>query len=338
MIQPQGNPQIYYKMLHQKRETELFLSALRLRIFSALENLETANSLAKKTNLNERSLSFYLNSLACIGLLEKHENKYRNTKESNEFLNENSPLYLGEHLLFREKMMSLANLDERIQTGADAQIITDNSGVNVYDFYESARVSIPEMYTGRVQALLAALSELYKDGAPKKILDLGGGNGILAIETVSAFPGCQGVIFEHPSVAKLPQTLVEQHKLAESIKVIAGDFNVDGLGGEYDLIIASGILDFAGGDPDKLLNKLYHALLPNGYLYLVSHTVSADYQSPPEVILGWLSSHLDGLDILLTRPTIESALIRQGFTCVQSGTTGGIFKDMPGKFYRRSLA
>lgn len=334
MIEPHTSPNRYYRLLHQKRETELFLSALRLHIFSELEAWKTVETITKKTGLNQRNLSLYLNALACIGLLEKDGGLYRNTPESNEFLNENSPLYLGECLLFREQMMSLAHLDERVKNGPDVQIVQNNSGVEVYDFYESARVSIPEMYSGRVQSLTAAAERLFADHAPEKILDLGGGNGVLAIELVSAFFGCCGVVFEHPSVARLPESLIVKRGLSDRISVMKGNFNMDEIGDGYDLIIASGILDFAKDHLDVLLEKLRQALTPGGYLYIVSHEVSEDYQAPPDSILGWLSSHLDGLDLLLTKEEIERALMKQGFCCMEKSDVGGVFQGLPGKFYQ----
>ena len=151
MPKSKWNPQMYYRFLHQKRETELFLSALRLGVFSHLEDWKTPEEVSRKTGWSARSLAFYLNALASIGLLEKNGSSYRNTPQSNKYLNQNSSIYLGECILFRERMMSLDNLDERVMKGPVNTIFQNNKGVEVYDFYEAARVSVPEMYAGRVQ-------------------------------------------------------------------------------------------------------------------------------------------------------------------------------------------
>lgn len=334
MIKPQSNPSRYYKLLHQKRETELFMSGLRLHIFSELETWQTAKTVAEKTGFNERNLSLYLNAMASIGILEKDDTLFRNTQESNEFLNENSPLYMGECLLFRENMMSLDRLDEKVKDGPDVQTLQRNEGVEVYDFCELARVTIPEMYSGRVQSMLLAVKELFAGHQLNKILDLGGGSGVLAMELVSAFSGSSGVIFEHPKVASLPSRLVKERELSSKIQVMEGDFNKDSIGEGYDLIIASGVLDFAKDHLDTFMEKLKQALSPSGYLYIVTHEVSEDYLSPPESILGWLSSHLDGLDLLLTKNTIDQALKAHGFHCIEERKVGGVFKGLPGKFYQ----
>lgn len=333
MNQSKGNQKLYYKMLHQKRETELLLTALRVKLFSYLDNWETPKSVAIKSGLNERNLSFVLNALASIGLLEKNNKAYRNTQQSNDFLNPKSSVYLGESILFREKMMSLQNIEDRLINGPSKNVLHNNKGVEVYDFYEAARVSIPEMYTGRVQSLIQAVTSLYRNKTPEKILDLGGGSGILAIELAITFSNCKSVVFEHPSVARLPHELVSERNLSGHVSVIEGDFNSDDIGKGYDLIIASGVLDFAKDHLDSVMCKLYNALTSDGYLYVVTHNVSEDYQNPPESILGWLSSHLDGLDVLLTKKDIENALTRHGFQHIHSDDYGGIFEGLQGEFY-----
>ncbi len=151
MAMKKYNPKAYNGLLHQKRETELFLSALRLNLFSLLEDWETPETVSQGTGWSARSLVFFLNALASIGLIEKNRNTYRNTPESNKYLNKSSTVYLGESILFREKMMSLDRLDERVKNGPVSSVLQNNKGVEVYDFYEAARVSVPEMYAGRVR-------------------------------------------------------------------------------------------------------------------------------------------------------------------------------------------
>ena len=334
MAMKKYNPKAYNGLLHQKRETELFLSALRLNLFSLLEDWETPETVSQGTGWSARSLVFFLNALASIGLIEKNRNTYRNTPESNKYLNKSSTVYLGESILFREKMMSLDRLDERVKNGPVSSVLQNNKGVEVYDFYEAARVSVPEMYAGRVQALVRDITLLFGDMAPKKILDLGGGSGILALETVSAFSSCRGVVFEHPGVANLPRSIISERGFSERIDVMEGDFNTDDIGCGYDLIIASGILDFAKDHLDSLMEKLKRALMPGGCLYVITHNVGEDYQTPPESILGWLSGHLDGLDVLLTGKTIEDALKRHGFTRVYVGDGSETMEGFQGEFYR----
>ena len=327
-------PKKLYTMVQEYKEAQLLMAAIRLNLFTYLGEGKTAQEISKETGYNERNLEFFLNALAAIELLEKEHNHYKNTPMSEHFLSKESDVYLGESLLFREQATSLERVEERVKYGPDQDLQSHNRGVDAYNFYEWARAAIPEMYAGRVQSLLTDLKQLFETNQAIRVLDLGGGSGVLCMEVVKAYNG-SGVIFEHPSVADLPRKLVAEREMADVISVVAGDFNADDIGSEYDLIIASGIIDFAKDTLDHTVNKIYDALQPTGYLYLVSQNISDDYLSPKEAIVGWLSSHLDGLDILLRKSTVNDAMDKVGFAVIQNDVIGGAMSNLRGTFYRK---
>ncbi len=111
---------------------------------------------------------------------------------------------------------------------------------------------------------------------------------------------------------------------------------MDSIGSGYDVVIASGIIDFSKNNPDFLIKKIYDSLNDGGYIYLVSHEVSEDYLRPRESIVGWLSSHLEGLDILLTKKTIVESLERIGFSKVQEDFFKGTIAKLTGEFYQKN--
>ena len=157
----------------------------------------------------------------------------------------------------------------------------------------------------------------------------------MAIEIIKKYPNSKGVIFEHPSVSKLPEELVSEKGLEERIKVLSGDFTKDDIENDYDLIIASGILDFAKDSLSNMVEKLYNSLKTSGYLYLVKHNVNKDYTSPKETIVGWLSSHLEGLDILIDSKSISEAVKKTGFKELKSSDVRGVMDNLEGKFYKK---
>lgn len=133
MHKPKENPGLYFNILHQKRVAELLLAAIRFDLFSYLESYTSPKVVSLHTGLNERNLQLVLNALSAAGFLEKSGEQYRNTTQSNEFLNKASTVYIGETILYREKMMSLSNLEERLKNGPDQIIQSNNKGVEVYD-------------------------------------------------------------------------------------------------------------------------------------------------------------------------------------------------------------
>lgn len=327
------SPKVFYKRIQEYKEAQLLFAGIRLDVFSHLQDYSSPEEVAAHTGYHERNLKLFLNSLASIGLLDMQNGRYKNRPETDEYLNRNKDTYLGDYILFREKMTGLEHVEERVGKGPVAEVEESNDGLRVYDFYTLAKLTVREMYMGRVQSFLKAVECLLDKNDPVKVLDLGGGPGVMAIELIKSYPGAEGVVFEHPEVVKVPEGMVRAAGLEERVRIIAGDFLSDDIGEGYDLIIASGILDFAKEKVNSMANKLYRALKPSGYLYLVSHDVSEDFLSPKETIVGWLSGQLDGLNVLLSKESICKALISAGFESLSRDRIEGMMDNLEGEFY-----
>ncbi|MCT4688467.1 methyltransferase [Vallitalea sp.] len=312
----------YYTMVNNYRETQLFFAALKLDIFSYLDDEILIEEIANQSKYDIRNLKLTLNALASIKLIEKHQNKYVNTEEGKIYLSKLSKYYIGDAILFRNEMMSLDNIENRVRYGPDKAIAQHNQGQKVYDFTKLAKVCIPEIYLWRIEPLINLMNKIYQDTKPSKILDLGGGSGAMGIELCKAFPSSKGVIFEEPNVSLVAEDLVSKNNLSSRITVQKGDFIKDDIGNGYDIIIASGIIDFAKDHLQDFVKKLYDALNKNGIIYLITHGFSEDYLEPSETILGWLSSHLDGLDLLLPDKVIQDAMTSNGFKLYSQDKSG----------------
>ncbi|SFM20232.1 methyltransferase [Pelosinus propionicus] len=335
MEYPTHSPRKFLGMLQQYRETQLLFAGISLKVFDFLKHDTSAEKIASLTGYDERNLTLFLNSLAAIGLLEKSNHQYRNTPEAELYLNQSSSSYLGGYLTFWNQMTGLDQVEELVRLGPDPAILKQNEGKELFDFCKLARLTAVEVRTGRVQSFLRAAAQLAEPAAPLRILDLGGGSGMMAIEFVRQFPLASGVIFEQPGVADVPEELVAEEHLEHRLTIMRGDFMTDPIGNNYDLIIASGILDFASANLKELTTKMAQALTPSGYLYLVSHKVSDDYIAPKKSIVGWLSSHLAGLDILQTRSNIELALTSAGFRKMEIKPLDGAIQSLMGEFYTK---
>jgi SAM-dependent methyltransferase len=165
-----------------------------------------------------------------------------------------------------------------------------------YDFAGLAEAVVPEMYaTGRVEAFLREMEKPFPDRAePLQVLDVGGGSGLLAIEFALRYPNSEAVVFEHPGVAGTTRRIIGQYGAQERIKVQAGDFNRDRFEGKYNLVVASGVLDFAGEFLPDLLGRMRAALAPGGFLLVIGQYSQRECRDSAAV-LAWLSGRLAGL-------------------------------------------
>ena len=295
--------------MHNYQEAQLLFAAIRLNVFSHLDTPQTAATVATALDCDKRQIELLLLSLTSCGWINRQGDFYFNTPETKDFLSRSSKVFLGDALLFREHMTSLAKLDQRVKS-------SDTFPKPAYDFSEMAQITVPELYTGRVQAFLNQMMKLYPDcERPLHLLDLGGGTGILAIEFTKNFLNSRAAIFEAPDVAEVTKEIVRQHHGEQRVDVIAGDFNTDALGGPYDVIIASGILNFVKGDLSNFIGKVSASLRDGGYLLIVGQYPEHEENAPPN-ILSWLSGLLNGVPLPPSSQEIAAAVQYAGLTVV----------------------
>ncbi len=293
-------------------QAQLIYSAIRLDVFSHLSSPKTAFQFSNETGYHSRNSELLLNALASTGFILKNDEHFQNCPDTELYLNKSSDIYLGEYLLYWYEIKDISRVEELVRFGPTNKSFNDPLGSDSYDFRKMGEVASVQMYTGRAQAFIVAIQRIFDKNASLSVLDLGGGSGVLAIELAKCFPHARAVVFDQPSVIPVAEEGIKENGLESRLNTRAGDFIKDDFGSGYDLIIASGILDFCG-DLDAMTARIYCAIKVGGYLYVDTHQINDSYTAPSQCIIGWLASHMDGLDILKTDRQITAAIEKAGF-------------------------
>ncbi|WP_027398462.1 methyltransferase [Anaerovorax odorimutans] len=298
---------------NQLVEAQLVYIAIRLEVFSHLSNAKTSIQFAEETGYDKRNSELLLNALTSADYLIKKDDKYENASDVELYLNKNSEYYLGEYMLFWYKIKDLYNVESFVRLGPTYSSFNDSLGSDSYDFRKMAEVAVNQFYSGRVQTFLSAIKENTDfNKSTIKALDLGGGCGVLGIELAKNFPSVKAIIYDQKEILTVADDVIAQNNILNQVKTHAGNFITDDIGSGYDLIIASGVLDFCG-DVEKMCRKIYNAMNSGGYFYVDTHQINDDYTAPSQCIIGWLASHMDGLDILKSDNIITNAIKHAGF-------------------------
>lgn len=315
-------PNIYYRILEQHQVAQLLFEAIQLDIFSYLDSPTRGSEIVKKTGYDQQNTELLLLALSSCGLIIEKDKGYCNTESGKAYLSKKSPHYIGQTILFRESMTSLQGIETLVKHGSK-----EDAPIN-YDFAKLAEVTAPEMYaTGRVDNFISEIKSIFTDEAQAyRMLDLGGGSGILAIEFAKNYPKSKAYVFEFPDVAPVTEKIIAKHSVQQQVSVLEGDFNTDGIGDNYNLIVASGILDFTTDDLDSFISKIAMALSTDGYFLLVGRcTITEGY--PRENILSWLSGYMNDIKPPPTQSRLEEVLEKaqlQFVRLIQSGRFQGI--------------
>jgi cyclopropane fatty-acyl-phospholipid synthase-like methyltransferase len=102
-----------------------------------------------------------------------------------------------------------------------------------------------------------------------RLLDLGGGAGTNAIAFCQVYPELTATVFDLPATLPLAEKTVKDAGFESRIAMLGGDFNLDELGGPYDVALMSDILHYQTFETNQaLVKKVYEHLAPGGRLVI----------------------------------------------------------------------
>ena len=115
----------------------------------------------------------------------------------------------------------------------------------------------------------------------KKLLDIAGGSGIYSAAIVARHPHISAAVLEKPPVDKVVASSMKKRKMADRIKVVAGDMFEDELPAGYDVHLFSNVLhDWGRDDVRRLLENSYKSLDGGGIVIIHDAHVNAEKDGP----------------------------------------------------------
>jgi len=321
------NSNALYEMFYGDIKSQVLITGIRLEIFNHLKEPRSAQWLAKRLDTQAENTLFFLNSLVCLGLLEKKQGLFANTSLSAAFLVKGLPSYLGESFLMQSKMKGMTAKDlyglvklgkeETPETGnknAGAQLSEEEWGGFAKSMANNARAGVAQQMAKEV----ARLPEFSKF---KKMLDLGSGPGIYGIALVDAHPSMKGVLFDRAPSMAVAKEFIDEYKMADRITTLAGDYNSDPLGEGYDFIWASSTLNFAQPDLSPIITKIYNALNPGGVFINISEGLTHESTQPAFFVLCTMTWAMYNKPLkAFDQGIIALAMQKAGFKSVRSRT------------------
>jgi len=297
-------------------KSRLLLTALELKVFDHLAEFKSAQEMAQSLGSHPRNTALFLDGLAAFDLVEKRCGKYRNSPLSQTFLVEGHLHFIGGLLTdqWRRNLSVLDDLTTFVLKGPKelkvSKVPVEESGEALANYERS----------GMAQKVSGIVEELPEFPSMKKVLDLGGGPGIIGMAVVASHPNMVGVIFELPQMAKVARKFVQEYGLEERMAVVEGDYNQDSIGQGYDLVLACASLYSSKKDLDSIVGKVYQALNPGGVFVSIHEGLTQEDTKPEKMRLGWLTAELLGKDLSFSEGEIADSMIGVGFRSVRSRT------------------
>ncbi|MBB1594165.1 methyltransferase [Achromobacter sp. UMC46] len=289
--------QRYWNLAAASIQAAALDTALERGVLDQLAQPASAADVALALSLHPDQTAHLLDMLWSMDLLHRIDGdpvRYRCQAQAQAYFCQGQAAYCADAWRYRRRSLAYfcEQLDELLSLDAPAPepyVQTNASG-----WANAARVQIgQEQRAIAVAAARDAIACVPGAAKARRILDLGGGPGLIGIALVQASPDATGVVFDWPETAAVAQDNIAQAGLSGRMTVIGGDLAADPIGHGYDLIWCSSVLHFLPDAADAL-RKMHDALAPGGQLVMAHAEIPADARAAARVLPYYLPMLLLG--------------------------------------------
>lgn len=302
-------------------------TALALNLFDALVEPLMAAELTSRQDLHAANTAHLLELLWSLGLLQRQRteqapDRYALAPVARECLVRTAPGFCGD--AWRYRLTSLRSLAGRlrahVEQGPQLPENTFQSATGA-GWAAAARAQIgQEQRAVSAAGALDIMDRLPQARQARRLLDLGGGPGWIAIELARRVPDLRGVVFDWPETAAVAQENIEASGLAERLCAQGGDVAADTLGKDFDLVWCSSVLHFVP-DIAAVLAKVMAAMAPGGLFVCVHAELPATAEEAALVMPFYLPMRMVGRHVLSEGGT-AAALSEAGFVEIEQFASG----------------
>jgi hypothetical protein len=263
-------------------ESKVLLTAVGLGLFTKLgDRAMTGKEIEEALSLHPRGTWDFLDALVSMNFLERHGNGhdalYRNTVDTQRFLDKNSEFYIGGviEMLDARLFRYWNDLGEALKTGKP-QNETKHSGTSIFEELYRDEAGL-EQFMGAMAGLsrgnFEALAEKFDFSRYKNHCDVGGATGLLSSLVAKRHPHLKSVSFDLPVVEPIAGRHIERAGLSGRVSTASGDFFKDPLP-KADVITMGMILhDWNLENKKHLIRAAYDALPEGGALVAVENII-----------------------------------------------------------------
>lgn len=272
-----ASPQEIMELASGFMRSRAFLTACELDLFAALgEDGRTAAEVAQALGTDPRATDRLLRVLTMLGLTEVAGDRFRNGAAAARLLVPGRPGSMGGLRHWVHLWDGWSTLTSAVRRGGSVR-----------------RDPVGERGSEWLEAFIAAMHWRASQHAPQvvgtldlrgvtRLLDVGGGSGAYAVAFARAVPGLSATVFDLPAVLPITARYVAEAGLVDRVALVAGDYDRDSLGSDFDLVLLSAIVH--SGSPQgnqALVAKCAAALAPGGRLVIQDFIVDPDRTTPP---------------------------------------------------------
>lgn len=277
-------PARLHRIMTAYLEAKAIFSGIELGLFEALEKSpDTIEGLSKRLKLQERPLRILLTALRGVGLglVERVDGQFRNTKWASAFLVSSSPQYLGDFAMHQNvhfahfARLTDALRENRSITGRVRKAGYSNEGAGSGEDRDSGIRRFIQALHGSAMLQAELLTEKVDLTGCRHLADLGCGSAAYSITFAKAYPELRVTSMDYAAVCEVAREYVEAAGVSDRVTFKPGNIFKDPLPEGCDAVLLSHVLDGYGREQAALLLRRIYDWMPKGkQLYLHAHLPS----------------------------------------------------------------
>jgi hypothetical protein len=253
------------------------LSAVELGLFTELaDGPLDAETLRQRLGLHPRASRDFFDALFGLGLLEREDGRYRNTAETDLYLDRAKPSYVGAWLEMTNDRLYpfFGALTEGLRTGQPQNEAKGGDDFFGVLYQDPARLrQFASSMTGVSMGTARALARKFPWAKYRTFVDVGTAQGNLPVQLALAHDHLTGVGFDLPALEPIFADYVAAFGLSDRLRFSAGNFFVDPLPAAEVLVMGNILGDWSLDERKVLLTKAYAALPEGGALIVYEQLI-----------------------------------------------------------------
>ena len=320
------DPSPVIELIESFRRSKAMFAAVSLGIFDVLERAPVnLTTLATELRVQPEPLERLLDACVGLKLLRRNGAVYENEPVASTYLCRTSERALTGYILYSNHVLFplWSHLEDAVREGTPRWKQAFDIEGGIFDHFfrtDEAKQTFIQGMHGLGLLSSPKVVEAFDLSRFRRLADLGGATGHLAMAACERYPHVHAIVFDLPHVVETARAQVSKSPASSRIDVIAGDFFHDELP-EADLFAMSRILhDWSEDKIHPLLTKIYQRLPAGGGLLLGEKLLHEDKAAPT-------SAHLQSLNMLVCTEGKERTLGEYRRLLENAG-----FRDVQGKF------
>jgi acetylserotonin N-methyltransferase len=288
MAEDLSNPDatVVLDLIEAFRRSKTMFTAVSLGVFDALEaSPAPVRTLAGVLGVNADALERLVDACVGLQLLSRQGDVYANTPTASAYLSVQSESRMTGYIKYSNDVLwkLWGNLDDAIREGTNRWQQAFGWDAPIFSNFFRTPEAMREFLMGmHGQGLISSpqVVAAFDLSRYRRLVDLGGATGHLAIAACMRYPELQAVVFDQAQTLDLTREIIAASDVADRIEVVGGDFFVDALP-EADLYALGRIIhDWSEPKILTLLHRVFERLPPNGALLVAEKLLNEEKNGP----------------------------------------------------------